>query len=175
VTRLQAARAGVRISAGTVFLFSTPTTLVIKATEHSVQCLKGLQRPVCEVQYSPPCTRWFKYDRDDLCVNKSQFVPVIFEPPCTSAVNNAWISASIPHYIVLALCLTRHGQNVLYSKSIFHIYILSSVYRSYLAATYRSTLVIRLHKRSKVRPRTGQVPEGNSGIALKMGAAKETQ
>jgi hypothetical protein len=28
-------------------------------------------------------TRWFKYDWDDLCVNKSQFVPVIFEPPCT--------------------------------------------------------------------------------------------
>jgi hypothetical protein len=27
--------------------------------------------------------RWFKYDRDYLCVNKSQFVPVIFEPPCT--------------------------------------------------------------------------------------------
>ena len=25
---------------------------------------------------------WFKYDRDDLCVNKLQFVPVIFEPPC---------------------------------------------------------------------------------------------
>jgi hypothetical protein len=30
-----------------------------------------------------PCTWWFKYDRDYLCVNKSQFVPVIFEPPCT--------------------------------------------------------------------------------------------
>ena len=29
-------------------------------------------------------TRWFKYDRNDLCVNKSQFVPVIFEPPCNS-------------------------------------------------------------------------------------------
>ena len=29
-------------------------------------------------------TRWFKYDRDYLCVNKSQFVPVIFEPPCTT-------------------------------------------------------------------------------------------
>jgi hypothetical protein len=28
-------------------------------------------------------TRWFKYDGDYLCVNKSQFVPVIFEPPCT--------------------------------------------------------------------------------------------
>jgi hypothetical protein len=27
------------------------------------------------------CTRWFKYDLDYLCVNKSQFVPVIFEPP----------------------------------------------------------------------------------------------
>jgi hypothetical protein len=27
-------------------------------------------------------TRWFKYDRDYLCVNKSQFVPVIFEQPC---------------------------------------------------------------------------------------------
>jgi hypothetical protein len=26
--------------------------------------------------------RWFKYDRDYLCVNKSQFVPVIFEPHC---------------------------------------------------------------------------------------------
>jgi hypothetical protein len=28
-------------------------------------------------------TRWFKYDRGWLCVNKSQFVPIIFEPPCT--------------------------------------------------------------------------------------------
>jgi hypothetical protein len=27
-------------------------------------------------------TRWFKYDRDYLCVNTSQFVPVIFEPHC---------------------------------------------------------------------------------------------
>jgi hypothetical protein len=26
-------------------------------------------------------TRWFKHDRDYLCVNKSQFVPVIFELP----------------------------------------------------------------------------------------------
>jgi len=28
------------------------------------------------------CTRWFKYDRDYLCVNKPVTVPVIFEPPC---------------------------------------------------------------------------------------------
>jgi hypothetical protein len=31
-------------------------------------------------------TRWFKYERDDFCVNKAQFVPVIFEPPCTCRV-----------------------------------------------------------------------------------------
>jgi hypothetical protein len=33
-------------------------------------------------------TRWFKYDWDCLCVNKSQFVPVIFEPPCNSTSNS---------------------------------------------------------------------------------------
>ena len=33
-------------------------------------------------------TRWFKYDRDYLCVNKSQFVPVIFEPPCISVLQS---------------------------------------------------------------------------------------
>ena len=27
-------------------------------------------------------TRWFKYDRDYFIVKKSEFVPVIFEPPC---------------------------------------------------------------------------------------------
>ena len=31
-------------------------------------------------------TRLFKYDREDLYVNKSQFVPVIFEPPCIKVV-----------------------------------------------------------------------------------------
>jgi hypothetical protein len=36
---------------------------------------------VCHV-YSFYYTRWFKYDRDYLCVNKSQFGPVIFEPRC---------------------------------------------------------------------------------------------
>jgi hypothetical protein len=35
----------------------------------------------------PHSTRWLKYDRDYLCVNKSQFVPVIFEPPCILWVN----------------------------------------------------------------------------------------
>ena len=37
------------------------------------------------LSYTLSDTRWFKYDRDDLCVNKSQFVPVIFEPPCTNS------------------------------------------------------------------------------------------
>jgi hypothetical protein len=31
-------------------------------------------------------TRWFKYDQDYLCVNKSQFVPVMFEPPCINYI-----------------------------------------------------------------------------------------
>jgi hypothetical protein len=37
------------------------------------------------IEVTQKYTRWFKYDRDYLCVNKSQFVPVIFEPPyiCT--------------------------------------------------------------------------------------------
>jgi hypothetical protein len=39
-------------------------------------------------------TRWFKYDRDDFCVNKSQFVPVIFEPPCTSLSENMALTQS---------------------------------------------------------------------------------
>jgi hypothetical protein len=39
-------------------------------------------------------TRWFKYDRDYLCVNKSQFVPVIFEPPCRCHFKTACHSAA---------------------------------------------------------------------------------
>jgi hypothetical protein len=34
--------------------------------------------------------KWFKYDQDYLCVNKSQFVPVIFEPPCIYLYNLAF-------------------------------------------------------------------------------------
>jgi hypothetical protein len=42
------------------------------------------KHPSTELQCYIPTeyTRWFKYDRDYLFVNKSQFVPVIFEPPC---------------------------------------------------------------------------------------------
>jgi hypothetical protein len=31
----------------------------------------------------PWCTRWFKYDRDNLWLVYTKIVPVIFEPPCT--------------------------------------------------------------------------------------------
>jgi hypothetical protein len=43
----------------------------------------------------PICTRWFKYDRDYLCVNKSHFVPVIFEPPCSSNTSTEPISRNV--------------------------------------------------------------------------------
>ena len=47
--------------------------------------------------FFPPITRWLKYDRDWLCVNKSQFVPIIFEPSCVISlflsVIRAWYSS----------------------------------------------------------------------------------
>jgi hypothetical protein len=46
-------------------------------------------------------TRWFKYDRDDLCVNKSQFVPVIFEPPCTSSQNFRLCRGAVEEFVFL--------------------------------------------------------------------------
>jgi hypothetical protein len=39
------------------------------------------QGSIC-VEVGKRNTRWFKYDREYLCVKKSQSVPVIFEPPC---------------------------------------------------------------------------------------------
>ena len=45
---------------------------------------------ICTYVCTDKYTRWFKYDRDYLCVNKSQFVPVIFEPPCTIRTNK-WL------------------------------------------------------------------------------------
>ena len=45
-------------------------------------CLHGQEQPYIFILFVFYTTRWFKYDRDYLCVNKSQFVLVIFEPPC---------------------------------------------------------------------------------------------
>jgi hypothetical protein len=51
-----------------------PLNMLVARNSH-IHCVRKTRRF---------CTRWFKYDRDELCVNKSQFVPVIFEPPCIS-------------------------------------------------------------------------------------------
>jgi hypothetical protein len=56
-------------------------------------------------------TRWFKYDRDYLCVNKSQFVPVIFEPACTNVqliVTETWN---------LPTCIIQHKLYVVFMIS----------------------------------------------------------
>jgi hypothetical protein len=42
-------------------------------------------------------TRWFKYDRDYLCINKSQFVLVIFQPPCNLDITNETSITFPPH------------------------------------------------------------------------------
>jgi hypothetical protein len=60
-----------------------------------MSCIISTRKPgVCDQDRRPGQvnTRWFKYDRDCLCVNKSQFVPVIFEPPCklTPFTTNFW-------------------------------------------------------------------------------------
>jgi hypothetical protein len=57
-------------------------------------------------------TRWFRYDRDYLYVNKSQFVPVIFEPPC--------IWPLVCQYLVLLIkCRTQTENRVL--KTLFEL------------------------------------------------------
>jgi hypothetical protein len=53
-------------------------------------------------------TRWFKYNRDWLCVNKSQFVPVIFEPPFTLS---HW-ELSEHHGMCTALQLQQSAKNM---------------------------------------------------------------
>jgi hypothetical protein len=52
------------------------------------------------------CTRWFKYDRDYFCVNKSQFVPVIFQPPCNTS-NKPKLSPSSECKIVIQFNTTQ--------------------------------------------------------------------
>jgi hypothetical protein len=60
-------------------------SLNLLESEEPLQACSGKPLPFTLVTSSllGPNTRWFKYDWDWLCVNKSQFVPVICEPPCT--------------------------------------------------------------------------------------------
>ena len=41
-------------------------------------------------------TRWFKYDRDKLCLVYTQIVPVIFEPPCTMSFTPVTYKWNLP-------------------------------------------------------------------------------
>jgi hypothetical protein len=48
-------------------------------------------------------TRWFKYYWDYLHVNKSQFVPVIFEPPCMKKREFLFCPRRLSEYFVKPL------------------------------------------------------------------------
>ena len=64
-------------------------------------------------------TRWFKYDRDYLCVNCKQSVPVIFEPPCVCVCVCVYIYIyiymgkgwKIILYVHLCVCVCSHESN----------------------------------------------------------------
>jgi hypothetical protein len=56
-----------------------------------------------------PYRRWFKYDRDYLCVNKSQFVPVIFEPPCKYKRTN--LPQTVVHKVSSAIFIFYYCHN----------------------------------------------------------------
>ena len=70
-------------------------------------------------------TRWFKYDRDDLCVNKSQFVPVIFEPPCIlrCCVDSLWVIPSVTK--ISQMCDGAFDLNVTFSVFVLFYFRLS--------------------------------------------------
>jgi hypothetical protein len=56
---------------------------------------KGAENLVYAINYFFDGTRWFKYDRDYLCVSRSEFVPVIFEPPCIITWESTCIAAGV--------------------------------------------------------------------------------
>jgi hypothetical protein len=88
-------------------------------------------------------TRWFKYDRDWLCVNKSQFVPVIFQPPCTSAYA----------YIVCKASNLRFTYSSVFRK--MEILTLTKHYFTFLRAFTKSrkaTISFVMPVRPSVRP-----------------------
>jgi hypothetical protein len=80
--------------------FSNPTTAL------------ALEFPVLNV--ISVHTRWFKYGRDYLCVNKSQFVPVIFEPPCI--------------IIILTQIYKYWKLSLLIYENVIHIYLIYKLF-----------------------------------------------
>ena len=98
---------------GKVKYFSFLRNIQVGPGSHRASCSTRIsnysaeiRRTAREAGSSPGCTRWFKYDRDDLCVNKSQFVPVIFEPPCNSEIKNEPGNAPAPLFAFLTLTAT---------------------------------------------------------------------
>jgi hypothetical protein len=76
-----------------IFLFFRRHKMKMIKVEEKV--LRGMQN-----------TRWFKYDRDCLCENKSQFVPVIFEPPCNCF--SGFVFSLVLKYEHINRCLRLH-------------------------------------------------------------------
>ena len=100
-------------------------------------------------------TRWFKYDRDWLCVNKSQFVPVIFEPPCISRTT-FYISTHFVAFLFYFYQLIM--QNML--KELFYCctcYVLITTELSLLMVSCLIDILCisklpSLHKKNVIRP-----------------------
>jgi hypothetical protein len=107
--------------------------------EHALAIYMSILRDVpraveyCDKVLYLLCTRWFKYDRDYLCVNKLQFVPVIFEPPCTriSAVFSSLfvnVCTELGLCFICFSCIYRHlfvfpvCSHVIPAKVWFHIH-----------------------------------------------------
>jgi hypothetical protein len=68
---------------GYVYIFYFDVNFTVHA-EHlnNTKLPTYIHNVIVHVSWRLFITKWFKYDLDDLCVNKSQSVPVIFEPPC---------------------------------------------------------------------------------------------
>ena len=90
-------------------------------------------------------TRWFKYDRDDLCVNKSQFVPVIFEPPFT-------YNATLRRVRETTVAVEKENKYYIFSACVCVVLVIQHATRmrriilsSVLSSPYFSTLAHKQH------------------------------
>ena len=73
---------------------------------------------ICHLYLLSRSTRWFKYDRDYFCVNKSQFVPVIFEPPCILKIQKLIIN-KVKQMFLRWGCKVQHFPSVLWSIQVW--------------------------------------------------------
>ena len=107
------------------------------------------------------CTRCFKYDRDCLCVNKSQFVPVIFEPPSINKrLSNKRLKRIIPGRINAHYCKKfvhfRRGWTEFF-RLLGHYaawHGLKSTFRDYLPVPYSRVLTLEITSRRLTTQKT---------------------